>query len=239
MKATFDQYLELGQQIKRGEIPREAVQALIEQRLALPAIGSMRETQARRLYELRFGDVLGAKSFDEYLNGTDAIQAVPQLPVWPATHLRLFGAQNIFLIDGRVAEKVGIEKYCELVGLAYYGENDTLEAHDAKRAKSGIRWMLGQDGYRNRNRKANDCREGFQSFEVGMDWVEGGGLYGLNPKVMEDHCLDLPGSVLRGYRDDVACMGRFRGVPELHWGFGGDANPCYGAASRSECSPQP
>lgn len=236
-KANSRLICEIVRQLGSGEIDHDKAALIAEHRLQLPSGPSIREGQARRLYEVhKFGDILGCTSFAQYLDaeGRDSFEPVPQIPAFPHEHVRLFGVQNIWLIDGRVAEKVGIKEYCKLIGLAYHGESDTLEAYDPKRAKSGIRWMLGQDGIRNRNRKANDCRNGFQPFEVGMDWVEGGGVYALDPTVIEDHYLDLPGSVPYWDRGFVACLGRFSGKPEFRWPFGGLADPHRGAASRSE-----
>lgn len=233
-KATLEQYLHLGSMIKAGELDRQSVQAIIEGRLATPSAPSIREEQARRLYELKFGDVLGVKTFEAYLDGTDAIEAVPQIPNFPEVQMRLFGREGIWLVDGRVAEKVGLTGYLRLVGLAYGGTDDTFESHDPKRAKSGVRWMIGQDGFRNRGRKPNDCRELFQPIEIGMDCIEGAGVYAQNSKVIENHWMDLPGSVRRGNRGRCAYLGVIDGEPELYWNWGGNSLPKCGSASRGE-----
>jgi hypothetical protein len=160
---------------------------------------------------------------------------VPQLPVWPANHIRLFGRESVCLVDRRVVKRVGLKEYCRLAGLAYDGEDNTFEPFDPKQIKEqDIYWMLFQDGYRNRNRKPNDCREGFQPFEVGMSEVEGVSVYVQNPAVIDDHIMDLPGSVPRGARGSVAYFGHFRGGPELCWRWGGGAYSSYGSASRAE-----
>lgn len=233
-KATLEQYLHIGSMIKAGELDRQQVQAMIEGRLATPSTPSIRETQARRLYELRFGEVLGCTSFEDYLDGTDVVEAVPQIPNFPEMQVRLFGREGVYLIDGRVVEKVGLAEYCKLLGLVYTGNDDTFESHDPKRAKTGVRWMLGQDGFRNRGRKPNDCRELFQPFEVGMDVVEGASVYALNPKAIEGHYLDLPGSVHREDRGFCAFLGVFDGEPGLHWSWDGYSPPECGSASRGE-----
>lgn len=198
---TLEQYLHIGSMIETGELDRQKVQAIIEGRLATPSAPSIREAQARRLYELKFGDVLGVKTFEAYLDGTDAIEAVPLIPYFPEVQVRLFGRENVWLVDGRVAEKVGPTEYLRLVGLGLSGTDDDLVPHDLMRVRSGIRWMIGQDGFRNRGRKPKDCRRLFQFFEVGMDWVEGAAVYALNPKVINGHRVDLLGSVHRNECD--------------------------------------
>ncbi len=232
-KATRDQIIEIVRQLGNGEMSEGFTQAVIEHRFK-PSGLSIRETQARRLYDLKFGDVLGCQSFEKYFDGTDSVEAVPQITVFPETHVRLFGRENVWLVDGRVAEQVGIKEYCKLLGLVYTGEDDTLEACDLKRAKSGVRWMIGQDGFRNRGRKGNECRELFQTFEVGMDSVEGGAVYAQNSKVIYGHWMNLLGSVRREGRESCVCLGVFDDKPGLDWDWDGCAYPQYGSASRGE-----
>lgn len=179
---------------------REMATRLIESRYWLPGVESLRARQAWRLWDLKFGDVLGCKSFAAYLDakGMDSFEPVPLIPDFPEAYLNLFGdpgPRNLWLIDGRVAEKVGIKEYLRLIGVTYYYESNPFKPYDPNRVKSGIRWMLGQAGYRNQRRRVDLCRQAFAPFEVGMDWVEGGGVYGLNPKVVKDQRLKLPGSI--------------------------------------------
>ncbi len=231
--------------LKRGEPGlRDPVVQLIRELTMGPAaakaVENLRESQARRLFDLKFGDVLDCSTFEQYLDATgkDSFEPVPMVSAFPATHIRLFGTQGITIADGRVAEKVGLKEYLRLVGLAYGGENDTFEPFDPKRAKSGIRWMIGQDGYRNRNRKPSDCRKTFAPFEVGMDAIEGGAVYAQNPSVIgtqqDPHYLYLSGSVHRRDRGRYAYLGLFDGKPELRWRWYGVAFPEYGTASRGE-----
>ena len=200
------------------------------------AIENLREVQARRLFDLKFGDVLGCTTFAQYLDATgkESFQPIPEIPVFPVPHLRLFGTQGITLVDGRVIEKVGLKEYLRLVGLAYTGEDDTFEAFDPKRAKSGIRWMIGQDGFRNRNRKPSDCRETFAPFEIDMDALGGVSVYLQNSGAINEHFMDLLGSVRREVRGFCAYVGLFGGKPALRWRWDSNATPQCGAASRGE-----
>lgn len=230
-KATLEQYLRIGLMISAGQLDWRQVQAIIEGHLT-PSITSIYETQARRLFDLKFGDVLGCSTFKQYLYGTDAVEAVPQIQAFPETHVRLFGGKNVWLVDGRVAAKIGVKEYYKLVGVACSGEDDALEHKDPKLAQDGVYWMIGQDGYRNRGRAPDHCREQFQPFEVGMDWAEGGAVYAQNPDVIADHFMVLPGSVHRANRDGVACVGRLYGTVRLFSCWSSNAHPRYGSASR-------
>ena len=221
--------------IADGSVGYDEAQAIIERPKPSVSMESVRTTQARRLYDIGFGGVLGCSTFEVYLDaeGKDSLEPVPQIPLWPASHTRLFG-QNIWLVDGRVVEKVGLKEYCRLAGLVYSGEDDTFVAHDPNRAKSGIRWMLGQDGFRNRDRKPVDCRSTHLPFEVGMDVIEGVSVYIHDSTVIEGHYLDLPGSVPREDPGCVGCLGVFDGGPGLYWSWGGNDSPDVGSASRAE-----
>lgn len=94
--------------------------------------------------------------------------------------------------------------------------------------------MIGQAGHKNRNISAKECRKDFKSFEVGMDWVEGAGVYALDPKVIVEHYLDLPGSVPREGRKGVAYVGLIVGNPGLSWSWVDDVCSSFGSASRGE-----
>lgn len=231
-RASREQIIEIVRQLGNGQMSRDYTQAVIEHRFE-PSGVSIRETQAQRLFDLGFGRVLGCKYFDEYLNGTDAVEAIPQIPTFPAEQVRLFGRENIWIVDGRVAEKVGLKEYFRLVGLAYSGKDHTFEPYDPKRERFGVRWMIGQDGYRNRGREANDCRERFHSFEVGMDAIEGGAVYGQNPKVINEHYwMDLPGSVHYECYNACAHLDSRNIKPRISWNWNGGSCPQYGSATR-------
>lgn len=232
--ATIGQIGEIVAQLVNGQIGSDRAQIIIEGRMELPPTGSIREQQARRLFK-RFGDALGIGDFDAYLDGTDSFEAVPQIPQFPATHVRLFGRENVCLVDRRVVKKIGLTEYCRLAGIEYGGNDDTFEAFEPKQVKKeDLYWMLYQDGYRNRNRKPADCRTTFAPFEVGMDAIEGISVYVQSPEVIEGHYLDLPGSVHRGSRDGCAYLGVVGGGPGLYWRWGVRSRPEYGSASRGE-----
>lgn len=233
--ASIGQIGEIVAQLVSGQIGSDRAQIIIEGRMELPPMGSIREQQARKLFR-RFGSALGCETFEAYLEGHgDSFAPVPQIPTWPAPYLRVFGRENICLVDRRVVDKIGLMEYCRLAGLAYGGNDDTFEAFEPKQVKKeDLYWMLYQDGYRNRNRKPADCRTTFAPFEVGMDAIEGIGVYTQNPDVIIEHYLDLPGSVHRGSRGLCACLGVIGGSPKLGWRWGDGSGPGYGSASRGE-----
>lgn len=185
--------------------------------------------KVRRVWEVYGKPVFGV-SFEKYLNGTDKLEAIPMLPAWPDPWQTNFDRD--VLVDGRVVERIGLKEACKLGGLAYNGENDTLIAHDPAVAMSGLRWMRGQDGHKNRNRRPSDCRTSFADFEVGMDYVEGVFTYVDDPGVIKGHYMDLPGSVPRDNRGDVACLGHWYGGPRLLWHWYDNPPLGYGSASR-------
>lgn len=178
----------------------------------------------------KLGQQVFGVSLPEYLYGTDAMEPIPSLPDWPETWGDSFDRD--VLVDGRIVEKIGLSELCRLVGLTYNGDDKTSVSFDKKQQRTGIRWMRCQAGHKNHNRKPMDCRTSFQRFEVGMDAGEGLAVYVQDPAVINDHILDLPGSVRAGDRDSCACLGYWSDSPELGWSFDGNAHPGYGSASR-------
>lgn len=192
---------------------------------------SLFEQQARVLWDLRFGQVLGLSTFEQYLRGTDAMQGIMEIPVWPQDSPDYLN-RNV-LVDGRIPEQVGLKEFCRLCGIAFGGDDNTLVPYDPSVAKSGLHWMRGHDGRRNCNVAPSKCRtDRFVQGEVGQDAVEGISLYVQDRTVLNGHVMDLPGSVHAGDRGYCACLEHWGSLPELHW-FGDDyPSPYYGSASR-------
>lgn len=194
--------------------------------------------KARRVWE-KIGPALGCETFEKYLlaKGMDSFAPVPLMPTWSEAWGTVFN-RNV-LVDGRIVKKVGLKEACRLLGLLYSGADDTLVPYDEAHVEQGIRWMRGQAGHKNRNRKPNVCRTTFASGEVGMDATEGSFTWLDDPKVINGHFMDLLGSVLTKLRDRCAYLGHWVDGPELRWDIGGNAHPHCGAASRGECIVQP
>lgn len=190
-----------------------------------------REEQALRLFD-EFGRVLGCKTFPQYLNGTDSLEAVPPVPRFSNQEIWLFGHGNLCLVDGRVPEKVGIKECLRILGIGYWGKEDSLPPHRPELAKSGLRWMLAQDGRRNHGRAPYECQRTFAPFEVEMDWVEGVSVFVQEPRVIMHHVMHLPGSV-HPHFPEVAALGVYRDNElMLSWAQRDVASSDGGAASR-------
>jgi len=191
--------------------------------------------QAQVLWDLRFGEMLGLGSQDwkKYLNGTDSLEPIPQIPIWPTIYSAYLD-RNI-LVDKRVLDKVRLKEVCRLLNVSFPGNDNTFEPYEEARTKSGIYWMRAQDGQRNQNKKPCDCRtQRFASCEVGQEAFEGLSLFAQDREILNGHYMDLPGSVHVRRRGHCACLGLWRGGPRLRWFWVVSADPDYGSASRGE-----
>ena len=195
----------------------------------------IRIRQAKIFWDLRFGEVLGLGSQDwkKYLNGTDSLKPIPQIPAWPANYPAYLD-RNI-LVDKRVLTKVGLEEVCRLLGVSFPGNDNTFEPYEEGRTKSGLYWMRAQDGQRNRDKSPRVCRaKRFASCEVGQEAFEGLSLFAQDREVLKSHYMDLPGSVHVLIRDRCACLKLWHDRPGLGWDWDDFANPDFGSASRVE-----
>ena len=167
-----------------------------------------------------------------------AVEAVPKIPNWPQALKRHFGRKNNWLIDGRVACKVGIKEYLRLmmgftclVNALHDGSNPFVPS-EPQWTKSGIRWMIGQAGSRYRDISAEEGLGKFKLIETGMDWVEGCGAYALEPTDFNNCCVYLTGSVGCGVSELVLSIGRCDGTLGLRFHHRGTAHINHGCASR-------
>ncbi|MDA1038463.1 MAG: hypothetical protein O2877_02115, partial [bacterium] len=94
----------------------------------------IRITQTKVLWDAGFGQALGLgpQDFQKYLTGTgvgtDSLERIPDLPVWPAHYLHLLDRD--VLVDKRVLAKVGQVEVCRLLGLAYGGNDNTFVSYE-------------------------------------------------------------------------------------------------------------
>ena len=226
---TVDQIIKLREiekaRVKNGEPGfRQEIQALIT-RLTSGGVGiktdDLREAQAKCLWDKGFGEKFD--SFESFLS------TIPEIPEKLKSDDQRFPL--LVLVDARL----GVTKSCGLAGLKYAGNNQTFEDFDPKKARTEqVYWMRARDGRKNLGKTIKTCRENFSQNEIGLTALEGVALYLQNPKVINGHCLDLPGSVPRGGRGTVAGLGYWDDGPGLRWYSGAVADPHYGSASRSE-----
>lgn len=197
--------------------------------------------QTKILWDKGWGTALGLESLKAYRDSVRELAGeIPKRP--PVDYLN-----KLVLVDRRVQLVDG----CRMAGLKFDGSNETFVPHDSTAAKShgSVYWMWCQDGRRNRNKKPSVCRTEFivcaggVNREVGLDEFEFVAMYALDPTVIgtkeNPHYVDLPGAVLAGGSDYVACGGYWDGDPKLDWCWGDDALPRYGSASRWEYDAQP
>jgi len=199
----------------------------------LPGIRAeeQRRIQAKRLWDKGFGDVIGCESFEQYL---ETIPEIPERPQDLPEHFKLI------LVDARIARDNnlgGLVAVCELLGVTFSGNTNTLVSHDPKhKVKEDVYWMWCQDGKQNCNKSVKTCRKQFaKSGEIGLNAMEGLAIFAQNPDVLKDHCIDLPSSVRSGGREGCAQLRLWRDRPGLRCCWGGNAYPDFGSASRREC----
>lgn len=229
-RAQFEEFNKLA---LAGRVTKEIAQKISEGKFKFQSrLSDAHLAKVRTVWE-KLGKRVFGGTFEKYLNGTDALEAIPLPPSWPSAYLTRFDRE--VLVDGRVLERIGLTETCKLAGLVYCRKDDAFETFEPTRAKTGVRWMRAQDGRKNRSRMPVDCRKTFEKYEVGMAADEGVFTYVDDVNVIEGHYLDLPGSVLREDRGSCACLGAFVGGPELSWRWNNHhSRPRYGSASRGE-----
>lgn len=228
--ALLDPLMEVEDQREQGLGPmiQEFIVRLVSGGLARSEVA--RVLQAKVLWDLGFGGALGLGSSKQYLNGTDAVEPIPALPVWPAvypSHLK----RNV-LVDKRVLEQVGLSEVCRLSRVKFSGNDNTLVPHKPEQTKSGIYWMRAQDGRRYHRVSPRLCRtEHFAACEVGQEAFEGLSLF-VQDRGVKQHIMDLPGSVLAERRNCCAHLFIMHDRPRLGWSPDCSGTWNNGSASR-------
>ncbi len=188
--------------------------------------------QARKLYDLGFGDVLGCTTFAAYLGGTDALQGVSQIPTFEREVLVSFGDPAAwFLVDGRVIGRIGLVEYCRRFGIRYTGTEDDFPIE----RRSGIYWMLAQDGAVNCGKRSVDTIDRVaDGAEVPLNLVEGLAIHALHPEIVHRHAMIFRGTRFNRYRAPVCAGLSVDGhSPELGGFRHVDAHPRVGIATRA------
>lgn len=152
----------------------------------------IRETQARNLFQLGWGAIIGFARFDDYL------ASIPEVPSWSED--KRF--DRIVLVDVRIP----LSEACRCAGLHSFQHDPRFE-EPARAHMPAVYWMRCQDGRRYRGLKLGEVR--YRRDERGMMAAEGVALYAQDPRVLIQHNIDLPGSSvrwirLRGHNIDIA-----------------------------------
>jgi len=217
--------------LKNGEpgIGRE-VEVLIRRLTSGGVAGKsndLRVIETKRFWDLGVGQELGFPSFEKYLATT--------LRIPPQVHL--YDGSFTFLI--LVEPRLPLKMLCALGNVDFAGDDNTFQPWDARcmRLRRPY-WIRMQDGRKNQNRTVEDCRRDFAKDELGLTALEGVSAYIHHPEVVTDltqrdgHAMDLPGSVRREEREDVARLSMSNGRAMLDSRWDGGALPDHGSASR-------
>lgn len=188
-----------------------------------------RNIEAKRFWDIGVGRELGLSSFEAYL------ATIPQAPA----ELVLDDADYPLLV--LVEPRVGLKRLCSLGGIEFSGDGETFVQYDQWHHEFvQPSWIRVQDGRKNRNRAARNCRVTFAEDELGLTALQGVCTYLHHPDAVTDtdredgHAMSLSGSVHRDNHVRVASLKLWRGGAKLRWDFDGHAVPKYGSASRRE-----
>lgn len=173
------------------------------------------QEQARRLAGL-FATALG-KTEEEYIS---------ELPKFEPQPKQFKGRFDVPII---VETRVPLKRMLELAGINKYFDVDSIR--DWERSKFNTpkipytTWL--NDGSVNLNKSVDTVRKALKADERGGTVFDGIILCLKDPKILEHHYLDLPGSQVGS--DNAPCLGRWYGQPGLDLSFVGDGNPRYGS----------
>lgn len=179
------------------------------------------------IWERTARPILGL-TFNEYLDGTDSIQPIPQPNPAEANRLE----RQVF-VDGRLIERVGLTGFCRLVKITHVGADDRYVPRNTEKAASGVRWIQLNDGRENRGHAPVDYLPNPPHDHDWLDVYEGIFTYLDDPRKFSDYSIYLLNSLLRGHPDMVGWIGNIFGYqPKLSWYFEHRTNPDFGAASK-------
>jgi len=141
---------------------------------------------------------------------------------------------------GRLATPVIVEtrinpsRQCELAGIRYALDgisktnwNKNLKNYTTPKAPYAA-WL--EDGRNNLNKKPEDVRKNLKDDEIAGTEFDGIALYIANPKILEHHFLDLPGTAVESVH--AAYLILWHGGPMLSYFFVDRANPEFGSVVR-------
>lgn len=133
-----------------------------------------------------------------------------------------------------VETEIGPKDQCELAGIEYVlgglsraDWNKNLKNYETPKAPYAA-WL--EDGRNNLNKKPTGVRKNLKADEFGGTELEGIALYISNPKILEHHFLDLPGTAVES--DNSAYLDLWYGRPRLDYRFAAFAHPEFGSVVR-------
>lgn len=136
------------------------------------------------------------------------------------------------LIETRISPK----RQCELVGIQYVSDdlektdwNEILKNYTTPKVPY-TSWL--EDGRNNLKKKPENVRKNLGADEFGGTELEGIALYISNPKILEHHFLDLPGTSVGSF--DASSLILWDGQPRLFYVWVGFAGPRFGSVVRGK-----
>lgn len=133
-----------------------------------------------------------------------------------------------------VETRISVKRQCEIAGIQYL--SDGLNKTDWNKKRKDYKtptcpykaWL--DDGRNHMDRKPSDARSNLKVDELSGTELEGVALYISNPKILEHHYLDLPGTAVGP--DRTACLRLWGGRPELDCYLVVNAHPKFGSVVR-------
>lgn len=179
------------------------------------------QRQSRRFVELGFHEELG-------LTGEEYIATLPKFEPQPEEWKGRMDTPVI--VEIRISPK----RQSELAGLKYFLEgvdkadwNKTLKGYIAPEGPYAV-WL--DDGRNHMKKSVKDVRKNLKADELAGAELDGIALYVSNPKILEHHFLDLPGTSVES--DGAAGLRLWDGGPEVFCSFVGGAHPRFGSVVR-------
>ncbi|MBI4276274.1 hypothetical protein HY629_00330 [Candidatus Uhrbacteria bacterium] len=215
--------LERLHEVVEGKITPEILAQLKEQEY----LKEERLKQAKTLFDKGWGEAPGYTTLDQYLD------TIPDAPPQPEQWKGRF--DRLVLVDDRIP----LTKACQLAELKFDGDDQTFVQFDSSVPAPGVYWIYANDGRQNSGLIIDSCRAAFRSDERGLTAIEGISLYIHDSTSIQNHTMDLTGSVRAIRSNDTAFLGDWGGGPQLEWRFSGSAILNCGTASRGEFSALP
>lgn len=167
-----------------------------------------------------------ANLFAKELNFSTPEEYMATLPRFDLQPKEYKGRLDIPVI---VETRVPLKRMLALAGIDTYFDVDLIKDWEKGRFRTPkapyITWL--NDGSANLNKSVANVRVALRSDERGGTDFDGIALYLKDPKILEHHFLDLPGSQVGS--GSAPYLGHWDGRPRLDRLFVDDANPRYGS----------
>lgn len=180
------------------------------------------QRQAQRFIDLGFHTELGFKTPEEYTATLPKFEAQPK--EWKG---RL---DTPVIVETRVTP----ERQAKLAGLQYFlgglnkaDWNQKLKDYTSPEPPYAA-WL--DDGRNHMNKSVKEVRENLKADELAGTEFDGIALYVSNPKILEHHFMDLPGTSVGS--GGAACLRLWSVEPKVYYYFVSHAGPVYGSVVR-------